>query len=201
MTAVTEHHAESGHHEAPEVISRRDRMGVLLLIFADAAFVGALVFTWFYLRTLNQGGNWIPKDVEVVASSQSWIVTGVAGISAALMFLGLVAVRKGQVRQLLTFALLALVVLITDLYLQVQALDSFPFTMKNGTYASTMFALAGANIFHLGITIFLSIGIVNRIRMGRYSQDDHGHIREVTYWWIWVAVASAVTSFATMYTY
>jgi heme/copper-type cytochrome/quinol oxidase subunit 3 len=201
MTAVTEHHAESGHHEAPEVISRRDRMGVLLLIFADAAFVGALVFTWFYLRTLNQGGNWIPKDVEVVASSQSWIVTGVAGISAALMYLGLVAVRKGQVKQLLTFALLALVVLITDSYLQIQALDSFPFTIKNGTYASTMFALAGANIFHLGLTIFLGIGIVNRIRMGRYSQDDHGHIREVTYWWIWVAVASAVTSFATMYTY
>ena len=201
MAAVTEHHAESGHHEAPEVISRRDRMGVLLLIFADAAFVGALVFTWFYLRTLNQGGNWIPKDVEVVASSQSWIVTGVAGISAALMYLGLVAVRKGQVKQLLTFALLALVVLITDSYLQIQALDSFPFTIKNGTYASTMFALAGANIFHLGLTIFLGIGIVNRIRMGRYSQDDHGHIREVTYWWIWVAVASAVTSFATMYTY
>jgi len=201
MTAVTEHHAESGHHEAPEVISRRDRMGVLLLIFADAAFVGALVFTWFYLRTLNQGGNWIPKDVEVAASSQSWIVTGVAGISATLMYFGLVAVKKGKVKQLLTFALLALVVLITDLYLQIQALDSFPFTIKNGTYASTMFALAGANIFHLGLTIFLSIGIVNRIRMGHYSQDDHGHVREVTYWWIWVAVASAVTSFATMYTY
>lgn len=201
MTAVTEHHSESGHHEAPEAISRRDRMGVLLLIFADAAFVGALVFTWFYLRTLNQGGNWIPKDVEVVASSQSWIVTGVAGVSAALMYLGLVAVRKGKVKQLLTFSLLALVVLITDLYLQIQALDSFPFTIKNGTYASTMFALAGANIFHLGLTIFLGIGIVNRIRMGRYSQDDHGHIREVTYWWIWVAVASLITSFATMYTY
>jgi heme/copper-type cytochrome/quinol oxidase subunit 3 len=201
MTAVTEHHAESGHHEAPEVISRRDRMGVLLLIFADAAFVGALVFTWFYLRTLNQGGNWIPKDVEVAASSQSWIVTGVAGISAALMYLGLMAVRKGQVKQLLTFALLALAVIITDLYLQIQALSSFPFTIKNGSYASTMFALAGANIFHLGLTIFLGIGIVNRIRMGRYSHDDHGHIREVTYWWIWVAVASLITSFATMYTY
>ena len=201
MTAVTEHHSESGHHEAPEAISRRDRMGVLLLIFADAAFVGALVFTWFYLRTLNQGGNWIPKDVEVAASSQSWIVTGVAGISAALMYLGLVAVRNGKVKQLLTFALLALVVIIADLYLQIQALDSFPFTIKNGTYASTMFALAGANIFHLGLTIFLSIGIVNRIRMGRYSQDDHGHVREVTYWWIWVAVASLITSFATMYTY
>ncbi|CAB4344666.1 unannotated protein [freshwater metagenome] len=201
MTAVTEHHAESGHHEAPEAISRRDRMGVLLLIFADAAFVGALVFTWFYLRTLNQGGNWIPKDVEVAASSQSWIVTGVAGVSAALMYLGLVAVRKGKVKQLLTFALLALVVIIADLYLQIQALDSFPFTIKNGSYASTMFALAGANIFHLGLTIFLGIGIVNRIRMGRYSQDDHGHVREVTYWWIWVAVASLITSFATMYTY
>jgi heme/copper-type cytochrome/quinol oxidase subunit 3 len=201
MTAVAEHHAESGHHEAPEVISRRDRMGVLLLIFADAAFVGALVFTWFYLRTLNQGGNWIPKDVEVVASSQSWIVTGVAGLSAALMYLGLVAVRQGKIRQLLTFALLALVVIITDLYLQIQALSSFPFTIKNGTYASTMFALAGANIFHLSLTIFLGIGIVNRIRMGRYSQDDLGHIREVTYWWVWVAVASLITSFTTMYTY
>lgn len=201
MTAVTEHHAESGHHEAPDVISRRDRMGVLLLIFADAAFVGALVFTWFYLRTLNQGGNWIPDDVEVAASSQGWIVTGVAGVSAALMYLGLAAIRRGQVRQLLQFALLALVVMVSDLYLQIQALSSFPFTIKNGSYASTMFALAGANVFHLGLTIFLGIGIVNRIRMGRYSKDDHGHVREVTYWWIWVAVASLITSFATMYTY
>lgn len=201
MTAVTEHHVESGHHEAPEVISRRDRMGVLLLIFADAAFVGALVFTWFYLRTLNQGGNWIPEDLEIAASSQGWIVTGVAGVSAALMYLGLVAIRVGNVGQLLRLASLALVTIIADLYLQIQALSSFPFTITNGSYASTMFALAGANVFHLGLTIFLGIGIVNRIRMGRYSKDDHGHIREVTYWWIWVAVASFITSFATMYTY
>ena len=201
MTAVTEHHADSGHHEAPDVISRRDRMGVLLLIFADVAFVGALVFSWFYLRTLNQGGNWIPKDVEVVASRQNWIVTGVASLSAVFMYLGLIAARNGKAKQLLTFAILALVVIVADMYLQVRALDTFPFAMNNGTYASTMFALAGANIFHLGLTIFLGIGIVNRIRMGRYSQDDHGHIREVTYWWIWVAVASGITTFATMFTY
>ncbi|MEI6109948.1 MAG: hypothetical protein WCQ11_07735 [Actinomycetes bacterium] len=201
MTVVTEHHADSGHHEAPEVISHRDRMGVLLLIFADAAFVGALVFTWFYLRTLNQGGNWIPIDVSVASTRPSWIVTGVAGISAVFMYLGLGAVRRGNVKLLLTFALVALAVIIADLYLQISALQSFPFTLSNGTYACTMFALAGANVFHLGLTIFLGIGIVNRIRQGRYSQGDHGHVREVTYWWIWVAVASAITTYATMFTY
>lgn len=201
MTVVTEHHADSGHHEAPEVISHRDRMGVLLLIFADAAFVGALVFTWFYLRTLNQGGNWIPIDVSVASTRPSWIVTGVAGISAVFMYLGLGAVRRGNVKLLLTLALVALAVIIADLYLQISALQSFPFTLSNGTYACTMFALAGANVFHLGLTIFLGIGIVNRIRQGRYSQGDHGHVREVTYWWIWVAVASAITTYATMFTY
>jgi len=201
MTVVTEHHADSGHHEAPEVISHRDRMGVLLLIFADAAFVGALVFTWFYLRTLNQGGNWIPIDVSVASTRPSWIVTGVAGISAVFMYLGLGAVRRGNVKLLLTFALVALAVIIADLYLQISALQSFPFTLSNGTYACTMFALAGANVFHVGLTIFLGIGIVNRIRQGRYSQGDHGHVREVTYWWIWVAVASAITTYATMFTY
>ena len=82
MTSVMENHSvhhesSSGHHEAPEVISRRDRMGVLLLIFADVAFLGALIFTWFYLRTLNQGGKWIPKEIDVASTNQSWIVTGV----------------------------------------------------------------------------------------------------------------------------
>lgn len=197
MTTVTEH----GHHEAPEVISRRDRMGVLLLIFADAAFLGALLFTWFYLRTLNQSGNWIPQDVDVASSAQSWIVTGVAMLSAAVMYLGLSAIRKGKEGQLLTWAVIGLLTIAADLGLQFWALDAFPFEMKNGGYASTMFAMAGTNIFHLALTTYLGIGLVNRIRQHRYSEVDHGHVREVTYWWIWVAVASAITSLATMYPY
>ena len=206
MTSVMENHsghheASSGHHEAPEVISRRDRMGVLLLIFADVAFLGALIFTWFYLRSLNQDGKWIPREVEVASTNQGWIVTGVAIASAAAMYMGLTAIRKGNQKQLLTFAVIALVLMAVDVYLQFWALNSFPFQMKDGSYASTMFAIAGTNIFHLALTVFLGLGIVNRIRQNRYSVDDHGHVREVTYWWIWVASASFITSLATMYTY
>lgn len=207
MSVITESdsagHSEnhSGHHEAPEVISRRDRMGVLLLIFADAAFLGALIFTWFYLRTLNQSGNWIPKEVEVASTSQSWTVTGVAIVSAAFMYMSLVAVRQGRIKQVLNYALLATIAMAADIYLQFWALDSYPFELKNGGYASTMYAIAATNIFHLILTTYLGVGIVNRIRQNRYSAHDHGHIREVTYWWIWVAAASFITSIATMYPY
>lgn len=197
MTAVTEH----GHHEAPEEISRRDRMGVLLLIFADAAFLGALIFTWFYLRTLNQGGRWIPSDINVAESSQSWIVSGVAAASALMMYLGLTAIRNGKESQLLGWSILAFLTIAADIYLQFWALDAFPFEMKDGSYASTMFAIAATNIFHLVLTTYLGLGIVNRIRQHRYTEEDHGHVREVTYWWIWVALASIITSFATMYPY
>jgi len=176
-------------------------MGVLLLIVADLAFVLSLVFTWFYLRTQNTNDHWIPADVTTASQSEGWIVTGVALVSAALAYLGLRAIRQNSQKGLLGFFTLAFVTIIADLILQLRALQHYPFHMSNGTYASTMIALAGANVFHLALTCFLGLGMVNRIRQHRYTSEDHFHVAIVTYWWIWVSIASVITSLTTMATY
>jgi heme/copper-type cytochrome/quinol oxidase subunit 3 len=50
MNTDTEFHI---HHDAPEVVGRRERLGVRLLIVADGSFVFAMIFSYFYLRNLN----------------------------------------------------------------------------------------------------------------------------------------------------
>ena len=53
MSAETQFHV---HHDAPEVVGRRERLGVRLLIVADGAFVFGMIFSYFYLRNLNANG-------------------------------------------------------------------------------------------------------------------------------------------------
>ena len=45
MSSETQFHV---HHDAPEVIGRRERLGVRLLIVADGAFLFGMLFTFFY---------------------------------------------------------------------------------------------------------------------------------------------------------
>mgnify|MGYP003346941836 CR=1 FL=1 len=54
MSADTQFHV---HHDAPEVVGRRERLGVRLLIVADGAFLFGMIFTFFYLKNLNNGGG------------------------------------------------------------------------------------------------------------------------------------------------
>ena len=53
MAHDTEFHL---HHDSPEAVGRRERLGVRLLIVADASFLFAMIFSWFYLRNLNVNG-------------------------------------------------------------------------------------------------------------------------------------------------
>ena len=51
MSTDTEFHI---HHDSAEKVGRRERLGVRLLIVADGAFVFGMIFSWFYLRNLNE---------------------------------------------------------------------------------------------------------------------------------------------------
>jgi heme/copper-type cytochrome/quinol oxidase subunit 3 len=58
-----EHHdapsGDAGHHESPEVVDGRQRLGVWLFIGGDIIIVAALLFTYLYLRGVNTGGHWM----------------------------------------------------------------------------------------------------------------------------------------------
>ncbi|HUW78830.1 MAG TPA: hypothetical protein VMV52_08815 [Candidatus Nanopelagicaceae bacterium] len=201
MTTTMHAPAEShGHFESPETIGRRDKMGVSFLILADFVFVLSLIFSYFYLRALNTTGHWIPAHSEAAKNWQGWVVTLFAILSVVAYRSGFAAVRKGNHSGLVTGMGLALLLIVVDLAAQIWQWSNFPFQTTTGGYASAMILLAGANCFHLGITIFLGLGMFNRSRKGRYTKDDYWHVSIVGLWWAWIALASVMVSVTTLFT-
>lgn len=201
MTTTLPAHTEPhGHYESAERVGRRDRMGVSFLILADFVFLLSLIFSYFYLRALNTTGHWIPSDSHVAKNWQGWVVTLFAILSAVSYRSGLAAIRRGNQAKFVTGIGLALLLVTVDLVAQIWQWSNFPFLTTTGGYASAMIMLAGANCFHLGITIFLGIGMLNRSRLGRYTKDDYWHVSIVGLWWMWVAFSSVMVSVTSLFT-
>ena len=80
MAHDTEFHV---HHDSPEAVGRRERLGVRLLIVADGAFLFGMIFSWFYLRNLNVNGSWLPKGVHTFSAASGWVAA--AGLIVAAL--------------------------------------------------------------------------------------------------------------------
>jgi heme/copper-type cytochrome/quinol oxidase subunit 3 len=50
---------DDGHHEPPEVVDGRQKMGVWLFIGGDIIGLSAILFTYLYLRGVNTDGHWM----------------------------------------------------------------------------------------------------------------------------------------------
>ena len=59
MTTTEQHHHSALHHEAPEVVHHRQRLGIWIFIAGDVVSMCALLFTYLYLRGTNTGGHWM----------------------------------------------------------------------------------------------------------------------------------------------
>lgn len=187
------------HVEDPEVVGRRWMTGVVLLIVADAAFVAALVFSYFYLRGLNTEKAWLAPGQRTAAIWVGWAIAGGAVLSA-LAFRGAYrSVVAGNVGRLVGGTLLALVLIVADAVGQVVQMLTFGFGLNTSAYSSAVYTLAGASLFHLVLTAFLGLSMWNRSRMGIYSGTSHWQVRVVSLWWTWVAAASVLGAFATSF--
>ena len=54
-----EHEASHGHHEAPEVVEGRQRLGIWLFIVGDVIMLASFLFTYLYLRGTNTQKGWM----------------------------------------------------------------------------------------------------------------------------------------------
>ncbi|MBI3688902.1 MAG: cytochrome c oxidase subunit 3 [Actinobacteria bacterium] len=187
-----------GPEELGEVRGRQ-RLAVLLLIAADAAFVLSLVFTYFYLRALDTEGGWIPQDGRTVGPTAGWVIAGVAVLSAVAYRWGELGIRGGRRGRLLAGSSAALLLVLADAALQTIQLGNLPMPTTDGAYASSFIVLAGYHLVHLVMTAVFGIGICNRARLGRFSAANHSHVEMVGLWWIWVAVSALLTAFTTSF--
>ena len=193
------------HHEHPDVVGSRNRLGVILLIVADVAFALSMVFTYFYLKAQNVNDMWLPKATEdnpavlPVSSSSAWKITAVAAVGLLAHFIALRSVRRGNQSGLKSFGLIAFVVSLFALVLQIQQFGNVPFTFYSGTYASCWYMFAIINTVHLLLTAFISLGNWNRSRLGLYKAD-HWHVDIVNVWWVWMVVSSLLGAFSLSFT-
>ena len=190
-----------GHHEHPDVVGSRNRLGVILILVADIAFALAVLFTYFYLKTQNVNGMWLPKGDEkhpamhAIAVAQVWKVT----LLAVFGFLGqrwaLISSRHGRHSGLMIGGTFAFAFSLIALWLQINQIGAAPFTTQDGSYASCYFLITGLNAVHLALTVFIAFGNLNRSRLGLYKHD-YWQVDIVEVWWIWMVVSSALGSFA-----
>lgn len=187
------------HLEDPDLIGRRWRTGVVLLILADASFVAALLFSYFYLRGLNTQQGWLADHQPTASVGVGWLIAGGVVLSAALFRWAVAAIRAGRESGFLTATLLALVVVLATTAGQVLQLASFPFAVRDSAYSSALYTLAGANMLHLLLTVFLGTAIWNRGRLHIYSAGSNWQVRLVGLWWTWIAVAAVLAALTTSF--
>ena len=203
MTSVTIGHAHAddvhGHVEDPDKVGRRWRTGVLLLILADAAFVAALLFSYFYLRGLNTEKAWLLHGQPTASIALGWLLAGGVVLSAAVYRWAYQGIRGGSEARLVSGSLLAVVVLLATTVGQVVQLTTFPFGVKSSAYSSAIFTLAGANLFHLLLTLFLGVAIWNRGRRRLYDAASHWQVQLVGIWWTWIALAAVLSALTTSF--
>ena len=199
-------HAHSNpHHEHPDVVGSRNRLGLILLLVADIAFALGVLFVYFYLKGQNVNDMWLPQasdtqDATVPVSSMgAWYVTIIAALGLVFHRYALVGAKLKNQTQLVLGSGLAFLASLAALIYQVVLMNNASFTITMGAYASCYYLIAGLNVVHLALTVFISLGNWNRSRLGIYV-TDHWHVDIVNIWWIWMTVSSLLGAFALSFT-
>jgi heme/copper-type cytochrome/quinol oxidase subunit 3 len=193
------------HHEHPDVVGSRNRLGVILILVADIAFALSMLFVYFYLRMQNVNDMWLPKATDKIpatspiSSSTGYTITAIMALGLFAHFYALRGVRASNQTQLKLGGLLALALSIVGLGYQFNTIATAPFTFSSGAYASCFYLITILNFVHIVLTVFISLGNWNRSRLGLY-QADHWHVDIVNVWWIWMTVSSLLGAFALSFT-
>ncbi|MEP7021799.1 MAG: cytochrome c oxidase subunit 3, partial [Pseudonocardiales bacterium] len=187
------------HVEDVELVGRRWRLGVLLLMFADASFVASLVFTYFYLRGLNTDSGWFPDGAASTPIWIGWAIAAGTVLTAAAYRWGQAGIATGDEKRLVRGAGLAVLVLLVVGVGQLIQLATFPFSVADSSYASTTYALAAANLFHILLTLFVGIGICNRGRLHKFSSTNNWQVQIIGLWWTWISAAAVLSAFTTSF--
>ena len=187
------------HREDVDTVGRRWRLGVGFLIVADVSFVAAMLFSYRYLRGLNTEGAWVPHGSATAPIWASWLLAAGLVLSAVVFLWGERGIRGGDSARLVLASAVGLLLLVAVAVGQVIQIAGFSFAIADSAYASAMYLLAGANLFHVVLTLFLAVSMWNRGRLGRYTATENWQVGIVSLWWTWIALAALLSALTTSF--
>jgi len=186
------------HHDSDAAVGRRERLGVRLLIVADGAFLASMIFSYFYLRNLNNNNAWLPKGVHHFSVASAWIVAVPFIVVAVIHRFG---TNDKHVRVITSAA--SVFVTIVGLIYQWRQMTHMPFVLHNdngeaffnGAYATNWVLIAGAGIFHYLLTLFIALGIMIRTHTTNVSHElEVWRQKTAQSWFTWCAIAGILTA-------
>jgi len=148
-------HEGGGHHESPEKVDGRERLGIWLFIGADIITVAALLFTYLYLRGVDTNNHWMmlqgykgslhtyqdwenllnngnignPKDIYIgpLSAGLQWLVTLITIVSAGVLWLGEKGLRATKnAKAFSPMALVAMVLALAGVAIAAVQLSDIP---------------------------------------------------------------------------
>ena len=161
--------------EPPELLGRNLNSAAHLLASATAFFFLAFVFAYFYLRSLNNAGQWLPKHVT---PSQGYgaVVMALTVASAVVLRWGLYDRRAERRPRWRVKGAVALVAGVAAVIVQVVEWTALGFGPADGGYASVFFGWTAFQLlFTVGALFWVENVLATSVRYRNTAVPPPGH--------------------------
>ena len=194
--------ADGGHHEPPEVVDGRQRLGIWLFIGGDIITVGAIMFTYLYMRGVNAGGHWMSMwglqghsyayyenlangaglpaakliHVGTLSAGLNWAVTLLTVISAAVIWMGERGLRATKNAKAFSgLAALATVIVLAAIVVTIIQLRHIPeiYVFNNDSRGMAYTAYDSAMMIVIGSALF-HLCVLAFIGLGSWIRSARG---------------------------
>ena len=179
--------------------------GGRLFIGIYTFLLAALAFSYFYLRSSNNGLLWRPDHVTA-PTAYGWTIYTLVLLAALMAIFGQARLRKGSVSEWQVAVWVGVAASLLALFLQVWEFTAVPFYPGSSGYASTFIGYSVINILTIFIVLYwLETTVARSLRMNKEiggvapqlsmhpsAQSFRANVASMTYFLGFVALASTL---------
>lgn len=178
--------------------------GGRLFIGMYTFMVASEAFSYFYLRSSNNGNLWRPNHVTA-PTLYGWFIYGFMLMAGVLAYYGQARLRKGFVSDWMVACWSGVGLGIIALILQIWELTDLPFYPGSSGYASTFIGFVVMNIVSIVVgTYWLETAVARAHRMRREQGADsvlantadgrsfRANVASMTYFWGYLALVGTM---------
>jgi hypothetical protein len=144
--------------------------GIRLMIGTVLSGLGAFIFSFFYLRSVNSHGLWYPSSLTPPNKVQGGMIMGLVVVSAIVTSIGLTQIKAGKKQVWFGMAVIGLVLGVVSGALEIWQLTDLPFQPGQAGFASVFVGSSPVlALLVLGTMVWLEILIMASRRISDIS--------------------------------